>query len=114
MTVFRYTKGAVTSVLEGIDLTWPQPDGDPYDFSTGWTFTALIGTPNSPALVEITDDFTGAATYPNLRLNPDAGDLDPLPVGTYHLDITGTITATGQPITRTWLLQILPGVQAVD
>lgn len=105
---FRYTRGAE---LEGLDLTWPEPDGTLYDFTTGWTFTARIGTPDIGLLAK-TSGFTGASTAPNLVIAWAAAELDALPVGSYHLDITARLTATSQDLTRTFMLEILPGVPA--
>jgi hypothetical protein len=109
MTVIRYTKG---DELEGIDVTWPQPDGTPYNFTSGWTFTARIGIPNVAAVVQKTTGFTGSATFPNLRLAWTAGDLAAIPTGSYHLDITARLTVGTLDVTRTWLFQILDGVLA--
>lgn len=111
MTVIRYTKGAE---LPGIDYVWPEPDGSLYDFSSGWTFTARIGVPGLPALLQKTSGFVGSGTAPNLRLTGfTAGELDALPAGSYHLDVIPRLTAGSQdlqPDTR--LFQILDGVLA--
>jgi hypothetical protein len=111
VAVIRYTKGAE---VPGVDYTWPEPDGTLYNFSTGWTFTARIGVPGQPALLQKTTGFTGAATAPNLVFAGfTAGELDAIPAGTYHLDVIPRITATSQdlqPSTR--LFQILDGVLA--
>jgi hypothetical protein len=111
MTVLRYTKG---DELEGIDITWPQPDGTPYNFSSGWTFIARIGSPNQAAVLQKTGPtgFTGAATFPNLVIAWATNDLAAIPQGSYHLDIKANLTATNQDVTRTWLFQILDGVLA--
>jgi hypothetical protein len=109
MTVLRYTKG---DELEPIAITWYEPDGTLYDFSTGWTFTARIGNPGSEALVQKTSGFTGTATAPNLTLAWADGDLDGIAGGTYHLDVTARLTTGDLDVTRTWLFQILTGVAA--
>ncbi len=104
--ILRYTRG---DELEPVAITWYQPDGTLYNFSSGWTFRARIGT-GSGFLVEKTTGFTGAATAPNLSLNFTTGELDGVASGTYHIDIQATLTATVQTITRTWLFQVLAGV----
>jgi hypothetical protein len=107
MTVLRYTKG---DELEPVSITWYQPNGTLYNFTSGWTFTARIGTPGTAALVQKTTGFTGAATAPNLSLAWTAGDLAAIASGTYHLDITARLTAGSLDVTRSWLFQILDGV----
>lgn len=111
MKVLRYTKG---DELEGIDISWPQPNGTPYNFTSGWTFIARIGNPNQAALLQKVGPtgFTGSATFPNLIIAWVAGDLATLPQGSYHLDVKANLTATNQDVTRTWVLQILNGVLA--
>jgi hypothetical protein len=111
VTVLRYTKG---DELEPIELTWPQPNGQPYNFTTGWTFIARIGNPAVAAVFQKVGPtgFTGAATFPNLIIDWAAGDLDSVPAGSYHLDVKAHLTATNQDITHTWLFQILDGVLA--
>jgi len=109
VTVLRYTKG---DELEPIEITWHEPDGGLYNFSSGWTFTARIGAPGTAAVLQKTTGFTGAATAPNLTFAPVAGDFDNIPSGSYHLDITARLTAGSLDVTRTWLFQILAGVLA--
>ena len=104
--VLRYTR---TDELEPVSITWYQPNGTLYNFTSGWTFRARIGT-GSGFLVEKTTGFTGAATAPNLSINFTTGELDGVPSGTYHLDVQATFTATAQTITRTWVFQVLAGV----
>jgi hypothetical protein len=113
MKVLRYTKG---DELEGINITWPQPDGTPYDFSTGWTFIARIGVPGQAAILEKTGPtgFAGSATFPNLVIAWGTNDLGAIPQGSYHLDIKASLTATSQDVTRTWMLQILDVVLAAS
>jgi hypothetical protein len=107
----QYTKGAE---VPGIDYTWREPDGDLYDFSSGWTFTARIGIPGQAALLQKTSGFVGAATAPNLRLTGfTAAELDAIPAGSYHLDVIPRIVATSQDLQpKTLLFQILDGVLA--
>jgi len=109
MSVLRYVKG---DELEGVDITWYEPDGSLYDFTSGWSFRARIGNPGQAALVEKTTGFTPGAMAPNLRIPWTANQLNAIPAGTYHLDVTATIIATSQDVTRTWLFQILDGVLA--
>jgi len=104
--VLRYTR---TDELEPVSITWYQPNGTLYNFTSGWTFRARIGT-GSGFLVEKTTGFTGAATAPNLSINFTTGELDGIATGSYQLDVQATLTATAQTITRTWLFQVLAGV----
>lgn len=109
MTVLRYVKG---DELEPVAITWYEPDGTLYDFSVGWTFTARVGVPGAAALLQKTTGFTGTATAPNLTFAWVSGDLDTIPTGTYHLDIKARLTTGTLDVTRTWLFQILDGVNA--
>jgi hypothetical protein len=111
VTVLRYTKG---DELEPIEIDWPQPNGTPYNFTSGWTFIARIGNPNSAAVVQKTGPtgFTGTATFPNLTINWATGELASIPAGTYHLDIKANLTVTNQDVTHTEMFQILDGVLA--
>jgi hypothetical protein len=109
MKVFQRTKG---SELPDIAVTWYQNDGVTlYNFSSGWTFAVRIGNPGQAALV--TPTATGAATAPNLTITFDPDDLNTIPAGTYHLDVTPRFTGTSKDLdTRTWLFQVLEGVAA--
>lgn len=109
MTVLRYTSG---DELEPIAIIWYEPDGTLYDFTSGWTFTARVGNPGTAALLQKTTGFVGASTAPNLVLSWAAGDLAAIPSGSYHLDITARLTAGSLDVTRTWVFQILTGVNA--
>ena len=109
MKTIRYTKG---DELEGIDITWPEPDGSLYDFSSGWSFRARIGNPGQAALAEKTTGFAGGSTAPNLVISWAATELDAVPSGSYHLDITATVIATNQDLTYTLVFQILDRVLA--
>jgi len=109
VTVLRYTKG---DELEPIEVTWPEPNGTLYNFTSGWTFTARVGVPGVAAVFQKTTGFTGTATAPNLTFAPVAGDFDNIPAGSYHLDIIARLTAGSLDVTRTWLFQILDGVLA--
>lgn len=75
-------------------------DGSLIDFSTaGYTFSFKIGVPGSTALLTKTASITGAAGAgveptgtPNVTVTWTAGELA-LAVGTYHWQLTATITA---------------------
>jgi hypothetical protein len=108
MVVFRRTKGAE---LPDIAITWYDPAGALYNFSSGWTFAVRIGNPGQTALVS--PSATGAATAPNLTITfaPDA--LNTIAAGSYHLDVTPRFTGTSKDLdTRTFLFQVLEGVAA--
>jgi hypothetical protein len=107
MKTLRYTKGDE----DPLKITWPKDDGTLYDFSSGFTFRARIGNPAQAALVQKTTGFTGAATAPNLTVAWAVNELNAIPAGSYHLDVTAT-TAANIDVTNTWVLQILDGVNA--
>jgi hypothetical protein len=108
MVVFRRTKGAE---LPDIAITWYDPSGVLYNFSSGWTFAVRIGVPGQTALV--TPGATGAATAPNLTVTFAPNALDAIAAGSYHLDVTPRFTGTSKDLdTRAFLFQVLDGVAA--
>lgn len=87
MATRNYIKGAD---LPDLPIEWLDGDGDLINFSTGWTFSALIGLTSQTALFTKTAGFTGAATSPNLTVAwPATGELNDLPAGkAYRMVIT--------------------------
>lgn len=103
-----YIKGAE---LDDIQLTWSSPVSGLYtDFVSGWTFKALIGEKDVVALITKTDGFTPAGAAPNLTIAWAAGQMDPLPVGTYDVDVEAKHTATGKDRKTSFTLEILAAV----
>jgi len=99
-----YIQGAE---LNDVALTWNDPVTGLYtDFVSGWTFSALIGTPGEVKLITKTLGFTPAATAPNLVIAWAAGELDPLPVGTHTVDVQARHNATTKDRKTSFTLEI--------
>lgn len=110
-TIAVYYKGAA---LPDLACLWLDDDGNPIDFTTGYTFEALIGTPGTPALFTKTDGFTGADTDPNLTLAwPTTGELQDLaPNKSYSIDITATRQSDGKPRKARYMIFLSDAVAA--
>jgi hypothetical protein len=81
----EYIQGAE---LEEYLVTWTDPDGSLYDFSTGFDFTLKVGRPGETAAFTKTTGITGAATDPNVTVAwAIVGELNLLEPGTYTLQI---------------------------
>lgn len=107
----EYKRG---SELPRVDGLWLDSDEEVRDLSSGWTFTVRVGIADYAALVEKTDGITGAATDPNVIIEWEPGELDDLAPGNYDLDITATLTETGQSMTLSDVLTILPAVLPME
>jgi hypothetical protein len=108
MRVIRRYKG---SELPDVSITRYQPDGQLYQFATGWTFTVRIGVPGQAALV--TPTATGANTAPNILVTFAPNALDSITQGTYHLEVTPRFTGTSKDLDSDVILfQVLEGVAA--
>jgi hypothetical protein len=108
MRIIQYWKG---SELPAIAITRYDPNGSLYNFSSGWTFTARVGTPGLPAVA--TGTVTGAATSPNMLVDFAIAQFDSVAQGTYHLEVTPRFTGTSKDLTPNVLLfQVLEGVAA--
>jgi hypothetical protein len=103
----EYYKGAE---LPNVDITWLDSNGDPVNFSSGYTFTVKIGTAGSAATVTKTSGITGTATAPNIVIAWDAAELDSLNPGTYDMDIIARETATSKDRIRSTDITILAAV----
>jgi hypothetical protein len=77
VTIWNYTAGAE---LPAITIEALDADGQPINFSSGWTFEVKVGEPGKTAVVTAST-VVGAATVPNLTVNWTAGALDSLVVG---------------------------------
>ena len=88
------------STLPDLEVWWPDPDGsgDLVDFSTGYTFSVVVGRRSA---VEFTKSsgLTGAAgsgdgsepaDVPNLTVQWSASDLGALTPGLYTLELVAT------------------------
>lgn len=68
--------------LFGEAFNWLDRDGNIFDFSTGWTFTAKICLKGTTTLAATKSaGIAGAATLPNIELTWSATDFDDLPSG---------------------------------
>jgi hypothetical protein len=104
----EYMKGAE---LDDVALTWSSPVTGLYtDFVSGWTFSALIGQKEAVAEITKSTGFTPSATAPNLIIAWSAGELDPLAVGSYSVDVQAHHTATSKDRKTSFTLEITPAV----
>ena len=106
----EYIKG---SELPNPEIPWYEDDGvTKRDFSSGWTFKALVGQADQAATFEKTEGITGfnASSDYQVLIEWDAGELDDLGVATHRVDIEATYTETGQSLTRFIEISILPAV----
>lgn len=86
MTPVPYLLGAE---LPDLEIRWEDSSKAVIPFSSGYTFSALVGLEGSPALITKTSGFVGADTAPNLRVSWAVGELDALTPGLiYELLIT--------------------------
>lgn len=111
MTV-EYITGAD---LPDLKITWTDNDNAVINFSTGWTFEALVGKRSHPALITKTTGITGASSAPNLTIAWDEGELDALTAGnSYDVVITATRTADDKQrkMTATIFIKDTVGVAA--
>lgn len=89
MSIWNYTRGAE---LPSITIEALDTNGQPIDFSTGWTFQVKVGEPGKTAVITATT-VVGAATSPNLVVNWTPGVLDTLVTGvTYTVQVKCTAT----------------------
>lgn len=80
-----YTKG---HELPARGLTWLDDNDAVIDFSVGWTFTLMIGTPGRPAEHEKVDGIIGATAAPNVTVIWSTDELDDLDGGTHRGQLT--------------------------
>jgi hypothetical protein len=102
-----YKKGAE---LPDVAITWTDEETGLLDFSIGWTFSALIGTPGAVALLTKSAGFTGSGTAPNLLLAWSPTELDALAVGSYTVDVIARHTASTKDRKRSFALVIEPAI----
>lgn len=107
-----YIKGAD---LPDLTITWKDGNGNLIDFSSGWTFAALIGQNGQSADFAKTTGFTGAATDPNLTIAwAVTGELNSLDARkSYQVAITATRTADSKERKMTVSVFIADTVAAV-
>lgn len=112
MSTVTYIHGAD---LPDLTVTWRDSDGDVINFSSGYTFSALVGKVGEAAEFAKSTGFTGAATVPNLTVawaaTGELNDLDPKQ--TYRVVITARRTADGKERKMTAALHIADTVGAV-
>lgn len=76
-TTATYIKGAD---LPDLAATWLDDNGNPIDFSTGWTFTVELGLTGQTPLITKTSGVTGDDLAPNITIAwalHELDDLDP-------------------------------------
>jgi hypothetical protein len=105
----EYIQGAE---LPDVAITWTDAETGLIDFSTGWTFSARIGTPGATALLTKTLGITGAAIAPNVMIAWAADELDALAPGSYTVDVQARHTATNKDRKRSFILTLDPSVLA--
>jgi hypothetical protein len=87
----EYIKGAE---LDDLTVTWNDPDGEPYDFSSGFTFSLKVGEKGQAATFTKTTGITGAATSPNVTVVwATTGELNSLAAGTHVLQLEAIRTS---------------------
>ena len=92
----EYIQGAE---LDKMTVTWLDPDGDPYDFSSGFTFSLKVGDRGSTAVFTKTTGITGAATAPNLTVVwAIADELNDLTPGNHLLQIEAIRTSDSRSL----------------
>jgi len=103
-TAIEYPTPAAS--LPDILFTWEDADGNPVDFSSGWTFTMTIGRPPNSAVMTKTTGFIGFSVAPNLRVSWTSGELSRLTPGVWYFQITATYLLSGQARILTGSLRI--------
>lgn len=104
--IFTHTLG---SELPDDAFEWTDGQGNVINFSTGWTFTVVVGFPNQAPTLTKTDGITGAATAPNVTISWADDELDdPLTAGSWPGWISATNTGSGKNRKRSFLLKLNP------
>jgi hypothetical protein len=104
----EYIKGAE---LDDTTITWNDPDGDPYDFSSGYTFTLKVGEKGQDATFTKTTGITGAATSPNVTVVwATTGELNSLAAGTHVLQLAARRTSDSRDLIMQSTIKIVEAV----
>ena len=85
--------------LPDLTFNWVDANGDPIDFSTGWTFVMTIGRPPNAASKTKTSGIigsSGAGGTANLVVSWDANELATLTGGRWYFTITATLSPGGK------------------
>lgn len=88
--------------LPSMVFNWADADGNPHDFSAGWTFVAKVAPSTSPATAGLTktSGIVGAATFPNVTIDwvgTDFSGLTAAPDGTtYVVHLSAIRTSDGK------------------
>lgn len=88
-----YIQGAE---LPDIEITWTDSDGSVIDYSTGYTFTILLGQLGQAAILTKTTGIVGNNTAPNIVVTWSNTEIESLAVATYVMQITARHTASGK------------------
>lgn len=89
--------------LPTIRFEWPDPaTGDPYDFSTGWTWELhLVKDGETTASLSVSTGFTGDNEYPNVVYTPTSDVFASLG-GTSSVDYKLKLIAVRQADSYRW------------
>jgi hypothetical protein len=87
----EYIQGAE---LDDTTISWRDPDGDLYDFSSGYTFSLKCGQRGVAGVFTKTTGITGAAVAPNVTVVwATTGELNSLEPGTHVLQLEAIRTS---------------------
>lgn len=84
--------------LPDLTFTWVDANGEPIDFSSGWTFVMKIGRPPNAASIIKTSGiigYSGSDGGANLVVTWDVAELNQLTGGRWYFVITATLGAAG-------------------
>lgn len=108
MQKVEYVRGSELPVLS---ITWYDADKNLIDFSTDHSFTLKIGNIGEVALLTKTSGIQGAAMAPNVVVTwSTTGELNTLPGGTYHAQLTAQRIADGKERTMRFTFEIEEGI----
>jgi hypothetical protein len=93
MTFIEYPSPA--SSLPDLQITWEDQNGNPIDFSTGWTFKMTIAQPPNPAKITKMSGFSAGNGTPNLTIMWSPNELSTLTPGRWAFQVTATNGPSG-------------------
>lgn len=104
----EYIRGAE---LPAMRIPWAEETGIAIDFTTGWTFSLLIGHIGKTADVAKVAGITGGLGHIDVAWSTDfATDLNALALGTYDAQLSARRTSDTADRIRMGELIILPGI----
>lgn len=102
-----YVQGAD---LPDLEIAWSDSNGHLIDFSSGWTFSVLVGKAGKAAEFEKTEDITGAATDPNVLIAWADTEINSLAAGAWSVLVKATRAADGKQRRMKATIFVVPGV----